>query len=244
MMAIEPQELENLELFLKGALSGAEAKALKRKLKEDQAFYAEAKSYAKLIHTLEQADPNRARVKAMVEAVPVTQSPKVIPLRPILSAVATFAILVVAIVWIIFAPRDTKAYRKLGFPAEIHSLQDQAEARSEAEMKFDKKRFGEAAKLFAEEYRKTKNRDLLFNYAVASLRAGHFQQAEVVFEKLAKSDYNHNQRAELFYAMSLYLSGKEEESKNAITGMLEDEGFRNKEEVRRLRAKIEKNKKK
>lgn len=240
MMAIEPQELENLELFLKGALSGEEAKALKRKLKEDQAFYAEAKSYAKLIHTLEQADPNRAKVKAMVEAVPVTQSSKVIRLRPILSAVATFAILVVAVVWIIFTPRDTKAYRKLGFPAEIHSLQDQAEARSEAEMKFDKKRFGEAAKLFAEEYQKTKDKNLRFNYAVALLRAGEYDRAQTIFAALAKSDYNQNQEAELYYALSLYLGGKKEDSKNALRSMLKDEEYLKKEEVRVLLYKIEK----
>nr|WP_290941952.1 hypothetical protein [Haliscomenobacter sp.] len=195
-----------------------------------------------MIQTIQIANPDRIKVKALMKAAPRTSIIR--RLRPVLSAVATSAILIVALFWVVSTPRDTKAYRQLGFPAEIYSLQDQAEARSEAEVKFDKKRFGEAAKLFGEEYRKTTNRDLLFNYAVASMRAGHFSQAEAVFKKLAKSDYNHNQQAELFYALSLYLSGKEEESKNAITGMLEHEAYRNKEEVRKLLTKIEKNKKK
>lgn len=239
-MAIEPQELENLESFLKGTLTGAEAKALKRKLKEDQAFYAEAKSYAKLIRVLEQADPNRARVKALVEAVPAPS--KKLFFRTILSIAATLAILIVTLVWVTlnWQTHQSKEALNLGFEIELNPKGSKGALRSKAEQMFFAGEFLSSAELFNAEYQQNKtDLQLRYNYAVASLKAGELKEAQIVFKELITLGYNDYQRAELYLAASLFLAGNREESKEILLAILEEEDHLEQKNARILLNKIE-----
>ena len=238
-MAISPQELENLESFLKGTLSADDTSKFTLKLQEDRAFFEEAQSYAKLIQTIQIANPERIKVKALMKTAPRT--PLVRRLRPLLSAVAALIILVLALIWLFPQSRETKEYTALGYHTEVFPMEKRDDKRSFAQSKFNAKKFAKAAQLYDQEYQKTKEKNLRFNYAVACQRAGNYPQAQLVFAELAKSeDYNHRQKAELYYALSLYLGGKVAESKNAIKAMLENEGYKRKEDVQRLLNKIEK----
>lgn len=242
-MAIEPQELENLESFLKGTLSGAEAKALKQKLKEDQAFFDEAKSYAKLIHVLEQADPNRARVKALVKAEPTPSTSKMLLLRPVLAIAATLTILIVALVWVTFnwQTHKSKEALSLGFEIELNPKGSKGAMRSKAEQMFFAGEFLPSAKLFDAEYQQNKaDLQLRYNYAVASLKAGDLKEAQIVFKELITLGYNDYQRAELYLAASLFLAGKREESKEILLAILEEEDHLEQKNAQILLNKIEK----
>ena len=240
-MAISPQELENLRLFLNGQLPDAKAKDLKHKLHNDQAFHDEAKAYAKLFRAIEKTDPDRAKVKALVKATPFPHIPKIVSFQPILSAAAALAVLLVALAWVFLYNPSPVQYVDSEPEIDIVATSERAGAIPSAEKEFRNGNFDRSAKIFDELYRQdTSNMLMRYNYAVASLKAEDFLNAQLAFGDVFQSDDNLSEDAQFYLAWSYYLDNRKAESRKILNEIIQTQDHIKLDEAKLLLKKIEK----
>ena len=245
-MTMSTQDFEQLRLMYNGRLSVKEANVLKQKIAEDPAFREEANDFWALMHQIKAVDPTRKKISEILakNALPAHQAGrvrKIVSLTRLSSAAAVLLVIGVSV----FLAIDRGSSIKLPSGEEpniVTNLQKSgSKTLSPGANDFYEKKYSAAAQYYSEAYKATPNEVvLLYNYGVACYKNENWVEAQKAFEVVAKSNYEYNENAELYWAVSLLIGKKKEEGKLVLESIANSPQHRKKEIAKKLLLKMKK----
>lgn len=224
---ISAQESEQLRLLYKGRLSQPDMDALKQKLAENPDFRTEAREFLQIIHQIKTADSSRQTIKTILannDAAMMEQAPvKIAFLLKWSMSVAIMAGIAFS-VWYFSIDRPPFTLTLIDEPSIISHQQRGAGEFSPAELSYNQKKYKAAAQQYFQSFQKKPDSlEFLYNYGVSSYKSKNWTEAQKAFQKVARSSFEQQKTAELYWALSLVRAKKRVEGERILTSIAQDE---------------------
>ncbi len=245
-MTMSTQDFEQLRLMYNGRLSMKEAKVLKQRIAEDSAFRVEANDFWALMHQIKAVDPTRKKISEILakNALPPHQTGRVRKIVSLarLSSAATL-LLVIGVSFFLALGKPPIELSPSEEPSILSNFQKSGSSRlSKGEMDFYQKKYSSSAQYFYQAFRANPNEYiLLYNYAVACYKSKDWVAAQNAFKEVTQSNYEYNESAELYWAISLLMGKKKEEGKLVLESIANSPQHRKKEIAKKILLEMKKN---
>jgi len=239
------QDFEQLRLMYNGRLSTKEANVLKQKIAEDSTLREEANDFWALMHQIKAIDPTRKKISEILakNALPTHQAGRVRKIVSLARLSSAATVLLVIGVSVFLALNEPPIELSLSEEPSIASnLQKSGSSRlSKGEMDFYQEKYSSSAQYFYEAYKANPQEIIfLYNYGVACYKSKDWVAAQNAFKAVAQSNYEYNESAELYWAISLLMGKKEEEGKLVLESIANSPQHHKKEIAKKLLLKMKK----